>query len=293
MLNLLLAVATLLTPAVFFLAAGLATGWPVLAAATAILAIALAVHLPQVLGGSGLFVAPAMSALVAAMVAFSGASGFAALALAAAGGIGLGLLAGLVACTTRGLRAAGVGLLWLALAAALPTPSATGPVFAEALAAAFWLSVLLLALVSRLEAGPLAALARMVANSVPQSVAAAVPVVAVRLAIGGLAGLAAGLAAFAWLAAAQLGGDPPDTIFLALALGAAVLLAGGTLPGLLAGCFLLLGVPDLIRLILPSLPLAWLEIAAALVAVGLFGPHSAPLLRRLAGLGQMLPEPRA
>jgi hypothetical protein len=292
LLSLILAVATLLTPAVFLLAAGLPTGWLVLASATALLAIALAVHLPQALGGSGLFVAPALSGLAAALVSFSGASGFAALALAAAAGIALGLLSGLVECITSGLRATGVGLLWLALASALPTPTPADPVVAEALAAALLLVVLLLVLVCRAEAGPLAVSARMMARSWPQSVGAAVPVAAVRVAMGAIAGLAAGLAAFAWSAAAGLGGDPPGTILLALALVAAVLLAGGTLPGLFASCFLLLGVPDLIRLIVPALPLHWLEVAAALVAVGLLGPGSAPLLGRLAAFGHRLPEPR-
>jgi hypothetical protein len=287
--DLLLAVATLLAPGLALLAAGLPAGWPVLADGTAILALALAVHLLHGAGGSGPFFVPAVAGLAAALVGAAGATGFGALALAAGSGLGLGLLAGLAERGAAGVRAAGVALLWLALATALPPPAAAGgPVLAETLAAALLSAILLLLLALRAEAGSLAVAARMASLAQSRSAAWGVPVAAVRVALGAIAGLAAGLAAFAWSAATGLGGDWPGTLRTALALFTAAQLSGGTLPGLLAGCFLLLEVPALIALVFPALPLGWLVVAGALLAVGLLGRDWSPLLRRVAPSGPPL-----
>lgn len=270
--SLALALLALFAPALALLAAGLPSGWTAFAAAAGIAALATATHVTAAVGRSAMLVAPAVAGLASGTAGWllPASAGPAVLAWTSGCGLLLGLLAGLIASRTAGTGAAGIALLWIALALALPAaPGPTGAPAVEPLFAALALLVAIVALAARVGVGPLAAAARLTARDPAAAAAWGVPGTAVGAALGALAGFAAGLAGFFWNTATALGDRPPEVPVLALGLFAAVRLAGDGFAGLLAAAFLILGVPQLVLHVLPALPLGWIvAVAAALVAGG-------------------------
>lgn len=282
--SLALALLTLFVPALALLAAGLPLGWTALALAAGIAALTTATQVTLIVGASPLFVVPAVAALSgrAAEWLAPGSSGFPLLASALAGGTLLGLLSGAVAGRASDAGGTGVTLLWLAVALALPWPAApTAPPAVEAVFLALALLVAVSAFVLRLGVGPLAVAGRLVARNPVVAAASAVCATAVGVALGTLAGFAAGIAGFFWSTARALGADPPDVLVTALGLFAAARLAGGSPVGLLAAAFPILVLPQAVRFVLPALPLDWIVAVAATAAATMATIDWARLFRRL------------
>ncbi|GBD43898.1 hypothetical protein HRbin40_01381 [bacterium HR40] len=270
MAELLVALAALFLPPVSLLVGGQPSGWPLLADAAAIAALAAGTHATLALAGSGFLVVPALASFAAAMTA---ATVPGALPLALATGAVLGALAGLVDAGSDSRQAAGLAAAWLAVASLLPVP-APPPSAArlELLGGGLLLLFPLLLLLRHAQAGSLAALAEIAKKRPQESAERGLPVGALRLVTGIVAGVAAGLAAMFRLFEQSLGATPPGALYETLALLAAARLGMGSLAGTIAASFWLLAVPAMLRTALPGVPLGWLVTLGALalcLAVGL------------------------